>query len=388
MCAGAVLVAGARIGEGAVVGDQAHVRERASVGAGSVIGRGSAIDNDVEVGGGVRIQTGCYLTAFTLVEDDVFVAPGCDHHQRPDDGAPRSGDVPARRRRFAARAEWAAVPPCCRASRWARRRSWARVRWSPSDVPAAGGGRRRARARAPPDRRRGADRAVALKLPRPDRSPAPAVGHARAADRGDRRGGRARPPPRCSPSSSPASGAAARRRCPSQTRTTSSTPPGRRWPRPRSWRSPATRTSRREEKALFNLLASFVASFGAVRAITYLLRDRDAWGPFRNVTVGRRHIHHFVPGIAMAFVAGAVAVTTHDERLTPKLAIPMGAGMGLTLDESALLLELEDVYWTREGLVSVQITLATAAMLAALALGLRLLRRGEEIVLGDDEPPT
>jgi len=142
------------------------------------------------------------------------------------------------------------------------------------------------------------------------------------------------------------------------------------------------------EKALFNLLASFVASFGAVRAITYLLRDRDTWGPFRNVTVGRRHIHHFVPGIAMAFVAGAVAVTTHDERLTPKLAIPMGAGMGLTLDESALLLELEDVYWTREGLVSVQITLATAAMLAALALGLRLLRRGEEIVLGDDELPT
>jgi hypothetical protein len=61
--------------------------------------------------------------------------------------------------------------------------------------------------------------------------------------------------------------------------------------------------------------------------------------------------------------------------------------MGLTLDESALLLDLEDVYWTREGLVSVQITLATAAMLAALALGLRLLRRGEEIVLGDDEPP-
>lgn len=76
VCAGAVLVAGARIGEKSVVGDQAHVRERASVGAGSVVGRGSAIDNDVEVGSGVRIQTGCYLTAFTVVEDDVFVAPG------------------------------------------------------------------------------------------------------------------------------------------------------------------------------------------------------------------------------------------------------------------------------------------------------------------------
>jgi hypothetical protein len=55
--------------------------------------------------------------------------------------------------------------------------------------------------------------------------------------------------------------------------------------------------------------------------------------------------------------------------------------MGLTLDESALLLELEDVYWTREGLLSVQITLAVTALLASIALGLRLFKRGEEIVL-------
>jgi hypothetical protein len=55
--------------------------------------------------------------------------------------------------------------------------------------------------------------------------------------------------------------------------------------------------------------------------------------------------------------------------------------MGLTLDESALLLELDDVYWSREGLLSVQVTLTVAAMLGALALGLRFLRRGEQIVL-------
>src|SRR3712207_8437960 len=47
------------------------------------------------------------------------------------------------------------------------------------------------------------------------------------------------------------------------------------------------------------------------------------------------------------------------------LAIPFGAGVALTLDESALLLELEDVYWTEEGVVSVQITLATIGLLAA-----------------------
>ena len=76
VCAGAVVVVGARIGERAVVGDQAHVRERAQIGEDTVIGRGSAVDNDVEIGARVRIQTGCYITAFSTIEDDVFVAPG------------------------------------------------------------------------------------------------------------------------------------------------------------------------------------------------------------------------------------------------------------------------------------------------------------------------
>jgi len=76
VCAGAVIVAGARIGDDAVIGDQAHVRERAVVGEGSVVGRGSAVDNDVTIGARVRIQTGCYITAYSTIEDDVFVAPG------------------------------------------------------------------------------------------------------------------------------------------------------------------------------------------------------------------------------------------------------------------------------------------------------------------------
>lgn len=76
VCAGAVVLAGATIGAGAVVGDQAQVRERALIGAGSVVGRGSAVDNDVVIGTRVRIQTGCYLTAFSTIEDDVFVGPG------------------------------------------------------------------------------------------------------------------------------------------------------------------------------------------------------------------------------------------------------------------------------------------------------------------------
>ena len=135
------------------------------------------------------------------------------------------------------------------------------------------------------------------------------------------------------------------------------------------------------ENATFNLLTSFVATFVSARAITYLLRHQPRVGPFRNVRVGRRHIHHFVPGIVIAFGSGAAAILTRDEDLEPKLAVPFGVGMGLTLDESALLLELDDVYWTREGLLSVQITLAVTALLASLALALRFLRRGEQAVL-------
>jgi acetyltransferase-like isoleucine patch superfamily enzyme len=75
VCAGAVLVAGAAIGPGAVIGDQAYVRERSAVGRDSVIGRGCSIENDVLIGARVRIQTGSYITAFSELEDDVFVAP-------------------------------------------------------------------------------------------------------------------------------------------------------------------------------------------------------------------------------------------------------------------------------------------------------------------------
>ncbi len=139
------------------------------------------------------------------------------------------------------------------------------------------------------------------------------------------------------------------------------------------------------ENALLNLHLAFLGTFALTRASTTLLRDRGRWGPLRNVVVKEHHIHHFVPGIAMAFLAGGISIVSRNEDLDPILAFPFGAGVALTLDESALLLKLDDVYWTEDGIVSVQITLATLAMLSALALALRVLRRGEAEVLEHDE---
>lgn len=134
-------------------------------------------------------------------------------------------------------------------------------------------------------------------------------------------------------------------------------------------------TAPRSETVLFNLLAGFLGAFALVRLSTWGIRDR--WWPFANVKIGGRHIHHFVPGIAIAFGAGTIALLTDDDRLEQRLAVPMGAGMGLTFDEAALLLDLRDVYWTREGLLSVQLSLGATAILSIAIITLRMLRRGE-----------
>jgi hypothetical protein len=131
----------------------------------------------------------------------------------------------------------------------------------------------------------------------------------------------------------------------------------------------------RSETVLFNLLAGFLGSFATVRISTWAIRDR--WGPFRNVQVRGHHIHHFVPGILIAFTSGTIALLTEDDELEQRLAVPMGAGIGLTFDEAALLLDLRDVYWTREGLLSVQLSLGATAILSIAILTLRMLRRGE-----------
>ena len=131
------------------------------------------------------------------------------------------------------------------------------------------------------------------------------------------------------------------------------------------------RSSPPRETALLNMLGSFVATSAFVRTSTWSIRTRGTF------------IHHFVPGIVVAFVTGAAAIVTRHEEAEKWLAIPYGAGVALTIDEAALLLELEDVYWSEEGVISVQIALGAAGLLASVALARRVLRRGEDEILPD-----
>jgi UDP-2-acetamido-3-amino-2,3-dideoxy-glucuronate N-acetyltransferase len=72
---GAVVFAGSQIGESCIVGDQSCIRERVVMGDDCVLGRGSLIENDTTVGAGTRIQAGAYVTAYSTLEEDVFIAP-------------------------------------------------------------------------------------------------------------------------------------------------------------------------------------------------------------------------------------------------------------------------------------------------------------------------
>ena len=72
---GAVVFAGSEIGADSIVGDQSCIRERVTLGDDCVLGRGSLIENDTTVGAGTRIQAGAYITAYSTLEEDVFIAP-------------------------------------------------------------------------------------------------------------------------------------------------------------------------------------------------------------------------------------------------------------------------------------------------------------------------
>ncbi|NUR75656.1 MAG: N-acetyltransferase [Thermoleophilia bacterium] len=72
---GAIVFAGSTIGANCIVGDQSCIRERVELADDCVLGRGSLIENDTTVGTGTRIQAEAYITAYSTLEEDVFIAP-------------------------------------------------------------------------------------------------------------------------------------------------------------------------------------------------------------------------------------------------------------------------------------------------------------------------
>jgi hypothetical protein len=131
------------------------------------------------------------------------------------------------------------------------------------------------------------------------------------------------------------------------------------------------------ENSNFNMLASFIVTFALARAVTYVIRARGGIGPIRDVKLGTRHIHHFVPGVLITSLSGGAAIGSRQQGLDRWLAIPFGVGVALVLDESALMIELEDVYWSERGLLSIHAAFAAATLLSLLAYALHVLRRGE-----------
>lgn len=118
---------------------------------------------------------------------------------------------------------------------------------------------------------------------------------------------------------------------------------------------------------------SFATTFGAVRGITYSIRAGR--GPFHNLSAGGEHLHHYMWGIGMLAGVGAVAVKG-DEKLRrhPATALAYGIGLALIVDEFALLLDLKDVYWAKEGRVSVDVGIGGSSLVGSYFAGLPVIR--------------
>ncbi|MFJ6013336.1 hypothetical protein [Streptomyces sp. NPDC092952] len=115
-------------------------------------------------------------------------------------------------------------------------------------------------------------------------------------------------------------------------------------------------------------LAAFVLTFAVTRVITRMIRAGK--GPFRNFTPGGLHIHHVVPGVVLSVVGGFGAVASGRHGATAGIcAVIFGMGAGLVLDEFALIVHLDDVYWTEEGRRSVEVVALTAALVMLVLAG-------------------
>ncbi len=111
-----------------------------------------------------------------------------------------------------------------------------------------------------------------------------------------------------------------------------------------------------------------MVTFLATRIVTRLIRSGR--GPFKdNVTEGGVHVHHAVPGLILLLVGAVTALGAVGLVMRCLAGVAVGAGASLILDEFALILHLQDVYWTRQGRASVQATALFAVCLLLIVLG-------------------
>lgn len=132
---------------------------------------------------------------------------------------------------------------------------------------------------------------------------------------------------------------------------------------------------------LFLLFLAFLITFVVTRLITRLIRSGR--GPFRDNVHGGVHIHHAVPGLILMTIGAFISVAVEGAKPWAEIsAILIGVGASLVLDEFALILHLQDVYWTRDGQLSVQVVCLTIAGLGMAALGVNPLDEKMTLALG------
>jgi hypothetical protein len=126
-----------------------------------------------------------------------------------------------------------------------------------------------------------------------------------------------------------------------------------------------------EKQGMFLVLVGFILSFGFIRMSTRLMRSpRVPWWPGSVVSDGGVHLHHLVFGIVTMMVAGALGFAALGESpYTEICAFLFGVGAGLTIDEFALWVYLDDVYWAEEGRSSIDATVIAAAAMFLILLG-------------------
>jgi hypothetical protein len=127
------------------------------------------------------------------------------------------------------------------------------------------------------------------------------------------------------------------------------------------------------EQAVFCVLAGFLAAFAFIRMSTRLMRSpRVPWWPGSIVSEGGVHIHHLVLGICLMLIAGTLGFAAFDSSPWVEICAALfGIGAGLTFDEFALWVHLEDVYWTEEGRSSIDAAVIAVVAMMLVVLGAR-----------------